>query len=130
MFTFREFEISIILLIICIFLEVPAGIGNIIVRDGSVDCLEERIVITPDGNGSNDEFIINCIEELQDTHLEVYNRWGQLVFETDNYDNTWEGTSQNGELLPEGPYFFVLDYRDNGSGNMTQFRGSLTILKE
>ena len=107
-----------------------AVVGNIIVRDGSVDCLEERIVITPDGNGSNDEFIINCIEELQDTHLEVYNRWGQLVFETDNYDNTWEGTSQNGELLPEGPYFFVLDYRDNGSGNMTQFRGSLTILKE
>ena len=107
-----------------------AVVGNIIVRDGSVDCLEERIVITPDGNGSNDEFIINCIEELQDTHLEIYNRWGQLVFETDNYDNTWEGTSQNGNLLPEGPYFFVLDYRDNGSGNMTQFRGSLTILKE
>ena len=105
-------------------------VGNIIVRDGSVDCLEERIVITPDGNGSNDEFIINCIEELQNTHLEIYNRWGQLVFEADNYDNTWEGTSQNGDLLPEGPYFFVLDYRDNGSGNMTQFRGSLTILKE
>ncbi|MCI5081559.1 MAG: cohesin domain-containing protein [Saprospiraceae bacterium] len=103
-------------------------VGNVLNR--SFDCLEERIVITPDGNGSNDEFIINCIEELMENHLEVYNRWGQLVFETDNYDNTWEGTSQNGDVLPEGPYFFVLDYRDPITNEMTQYRGSMTILKE
>ena len=101
-----------------------------VVTSTAFDCLDERVVITPDGNGSNDEFILFCVEQLLDNHLEVYNRWGQLVFETDNYDNTWEGTSQNGDPLPEGPYYFILDYRSPSTGEMTQHRGSLTILKE
>jgi len=101
-----------------------------VVDNKQFDCFEERVVITPDGNGSNDEFIIFCLtDQYQDNHLEIYNRWGQLVFETDNYDNTWEGTSQNGDDLPEGPYYWVLDYTSN-NGEMNQLRGSLTIVRD
>jgi len=99
------------------------------VLDRRFPCLEERVVITPDGNGSNDEFIIFCIDELVDNHLEIYNRWGQLVFQTDNYNNDWEGTTPDGEDLPAGPYYFVLDYR-GPDGAPIQFRGSLTIVRE
>ena len=100
------------------------------VADKRYPCFEERVVITPEGDGLNDEFMIFCIDELPDNHLEIYNRWGQLVFETDNYDNTWEGTTQDGARLPEGPYYYVLDYLDVATGEMTQVRGSLTILRE
>ena len=99
-----------------------------IVEDKRYPCLSERIVITPDGDGLNDEFIIFCIGELPDNHLEIYNRWGQLVFETDNYDNSWAGTAMNGEVLPEGPYYFILEYTTPDGA--VQERGSLTIITE
>lgn len=99
------------------------------VEDRRFNCFEERLVITPDGNGQNDEFIIFCIGDFPDNHLEIYNRWGQLVFETDNYDNTWEGRTSGGEELPEGPYYYVLDYT-NAEGNLVQTKGSLTIVRE
>jgi gliding motility-associated-like protein len=93
------------------------------------DCFEERVVITPDGNGSNDEFIIFCLTDIyNENELEIYNRWGQLVFQTTNYDNTWEGTAQNGDDLPAGPYYWVLDYVGN-NGERDQRRGSLTIVR-
>ena len=97
------------------------------VEDRRFPCLEQRIVITPDGNGSNDEFIIFCIGDLPDNHLQIFNRWGQLVYETDNYDNTWEGTSFNGEPLPEGPYYFILEYQS--PDGLIQTKGSLTIVR-
>lgn len=106
-----------------------ADITSGTILDRRFPCLEERVVITPDGNGSNDEFIIFCIDELVDNHLEIYNRWGQLVFETDNYDNTWEGVTVDGEELPAGPYYFVLDY-SGPNGEPIQFRGSLTIIRD
>ncbi|MCB0634860.1 MAG: gliding motility-associated C-terminal domain-containing protein, partial [Lewinella sp.] len=77
----------------------------------------------------NDEFIIFCVGDYPDNHLEVYNRWGQLVFEADNYDNTWEGTTQDGQALPEGPYYYILEYKDP-EDNLVQQKGSLTILRE
>ncbi len=103
------------------------GVGK--VADKRFPCLEERVVITPDGNGSNDEFIIFCIDELVNNHLEIYNRWGQLVFETDDYLNNWEGTSQNGDPLPEGPYYFILEYL-GPDNQLIQVKGSISLLRD
>jgi gliding motility-associated-like protein len=107
-----------------------SGVVTGSVADERFDCFEERVVITPDGNGSNDEFIIFCAESLTNNHLEIYNRWGQLVYEVDGYMNDWEGTSQNGDQLPAGPYYWVLDYSSPGSGEPLQKRGSLTIVRD
>lgn len=103
-----------------------AGTGE--VRDFRLDCLTTRVVLTPDGDGLNEEFIIYCIENFPDNHLEIFNRWGQLVFSADNYDNTWAGTSRKGEELPEGGYFFIFEYRDRNN-QLQQLKGSFTILK-
>jgi len=100
-----------------------------IVDDRRNPCLEERVVITPDGNGSNDEFQIFCVEDFPENRLEIYNRWGQLVFETVNYDNSWMGTREDGSELPAGPYYYILEY-DDAEGNLVQQKGSLTILRE
>jgi gliding motility-associated-like protein len=99
------------------------------VDDKRFPCLDERVVITPDGNGTNDEFIIFCVNEFPENHLEIYNRWGVLVFQAENYDNTWSGTDISGNPMPAGPYFYVLEYVDP-EGNTLQQKGSLTILKD
>ncbi len=59
-------------------------------------------VITPNGDGKNDEFFITGLEK--GTKLTIFNRWGDVVFTTNNYNNDWGGKN-----LTEGVYFYVLD---------------------
>ena len=99
-------------------------------------CLEDRNVISPDGDGLNDTFVLFCSGDLVDNHLEIYNRWGQLVYEIDDYDcsaegglNCWEGQTQGGENLPEGAYYYVLEYT-NVDGVLVQQRGSISLIRE
>jgi gliding motility-associated-like protein len=99
------------------------------VENRTFPCLEARPVITPDGDGLNEEFIIGCVEEFKDNHLEIYNRWGQKVYEVDAYQNDWIGRTMDGDELPEGPYYFVLEYTDNDNQRQ-QLKGSLTLLRE
>ena len=75
------------------------------------------------------DLIIACIETLKDNHLEIYSRWGQKVFEVDGYENDWIGRDANGEPLPEGAYFFVLEYT-NADNQREQEKGSITIIRE
>jgi gliding motility-associated-like protein len=91
--------------------------------------MDIRAVISPDGDGSNEEFLINCIQEFPGNKITIYNRWGQLVYQAENYNNDWKGTTQSGEPLPEGAYFYVLAYK-NSDGKDIQAKGSITLLRE
>jgi gliding motility-associated-like protein len=100
-------------------------------------CFEARTVITPDGDGRNEEFIIGCTSRFPNNKLEIFNRWGQLVFETDDYvceeaslDGCWLGTNARGEDLPEGVYFYIFDYTDPVTNEEDQKRGSVTVLRQ
>ncbi|MCB9284927.1 MAG: gliding motility-associated C-terminal domain-containing protein [Lewinellaceae bacterium] len=98
------------------------------IANSTIDCLEFRNVITPDGDGMNEEFQINCLNLYQDNTLQIFNRWGQLVYETDNYANDWTGVNRLGEDLPEGAYFFVFNYTDE-AGSMQQLKGHITLIR-
>ncbi|MEZ5041746.1 MAG: cohesin domain-containing protein [Saprospiraceae bacterium] len=107
-----------------------------VVKDKRFPCFEDRVVLTPDGDGLNDALIIFCSDEYPQNHIEIYNRWGQLVYEEDNYDctelggmNCFAGETIRGEALPEGAYYWVLQYVDTNGDNI-QMKGSLTILRE
>ena len=97
--------------------------------DYDTDCLRTRSVMSPNEDGKNDVFYINCIGDYSDHNLAIFNRWGQKIFESDSYDNTWAGTNSKGEDLPEGGYFFVLDYTDLNGGR-EQVKGAITIVRE
>lgn len=108
-----------------------------IVRDRTQPCFSARTVITPDGDGLNESFIIFCSDEYPSNELKIYNRWGELVYQADNYDCTesdgecFRGRRKDSEeILPEGAYFWVLEYTDNATGDDVQLKGSLTILAE
>lgn len=66
---------------------------------------------SPNGDGTNDLLRINCIELFPNNTIEIYDRYGNKVFEARGYDNTWDGTGNNGDL-PKGTYFYILDLGD------------------
>jgi gliding motility-associated-like protein len=105
--------------------EAPALLS---IKDRTFPCIESSVVITPDGDGLNEVFMINCIEELSNNTVQIYNRWGQLVYERDDYDNTWNGVTTNGDELPDGPYYYIIEW-----GPITerqQVKGSISVLRE
>jgi gliding motility-associated-like protein len=87
--------------------------------------LEFPNVITPNGDGKNDKFVITGADMIASdgnpTNLRVYNRWGKKVFEADNYQNDWDGDN-----LADGVYYYVFEYleEENYSGSLTILGGS------
>ena len=74
----------------------------------------------------NENLIIQCADNVQNT-LQIFNRWGQPVFDATNYDNTWEGTDRRGNQLPEGGYFWILRVTES-NGDITEYKNHVTIL--
>jgi len=74
---------------------------------------------SPNRDGINDLFVIRGILSYPNNHFTIFNRWGNKVFETKQYRNTWNGKSTmglriGGDDLPTGTYFYLLDL-GNGS---------------
>ncbi|MBL7847864.1 MAG: VCBS repeat-containing protein [Cyclobacteriaceae bacterium] len=75
--------------------------------------------LSPNGDGKNDVFYIQYIDALPDTKqnkVTIFDRWGSVVFEIENYDNgtrVFKGLSNSGTELPNGTYFYSLEF---GSG--------------
>ena len=83
----------------------PVSMDSVLIN---IKNLQIPQIITPNNDGTNDYLIIKGIENVLDNHIEIYNRWGQLVYETNNYQNNWYGTDLNGNILINDTYFYVL----------------------
>jgi len=67
-------------------------------------------VITVNGDGSNDTWELENIEGYPNCIIEIYNRWGNLVWKSEGYPKNWDGTNfRNGEVLSDGTYFYIID---------------------
>ena len=70
--------------------------------------------MSPNDDGINDRFTIKGLEFWPQHRISVFNRWGNLVFSAENYQNDWDGRWR-GRRLPDGTYFYVLELGgDNG----------------
>jgi gliding motility-associated-like protein len=67
-------------------------------------------VFTPNNDSKNDFFFIMGIEGFPNSRLVIYNRWGNLVFESNNYRNNWDGAG-----AAEGTYYYVFERSDGQS---------------
>jgi len=74
-------------------------------------------VFTPNGDGKNDTFTIPGILSFPGSQLLIFNRWGNEVYHSNNYQNTW-----GGDGLSEGTYYYVLNKKEL-TGNFTTFKG-------
>lgn len=82
-------------------------------------------ILTPNGDGKNDRWIIWGIQNMPNNVVKVFDRGGRMVFYKQNYTNDWDGTSK-GSPLPQGAYYYVLEAGD-GSKPQT---GMLTIVRD
>ncbi len=87
------------------------------------------IVITPNGDQKNDILLPDpeTWQGINSHHIEIFNRWGERVWESERFQDGWDG-KQNGRTVADGTYYWVLEvyYGDDNIGQV--FKGSLTIL--
>jgi gliding motility-associated-like protein len=78
-------------------------------------------VITPNGDGWNDIFMIDYLNQYDIRKLTIFNRWGTIVYQSDDYQNDWDGGN-----VADGVYFYVLEL---WKGNVdTYYYGTLTVM--
>ncbi len=99
------------------------------IADGNDICLEIPTAITPNSDGTNDDWELKGIWIYENIHIEIYNRWGDMIFSFDgtgtDYDsNRWNGT-YNGKELPISSYVFIIDLKDGNE----PIQGVITIIK-
>jgi gliding motility-associated-like protein len=80
-------------------------------------------VFTPNGDGINDFFFIENLEYYPNSKLEIFNRWGTLVYSSDNYQNNWGGDKQK-----TGTYYYLF-YPNDPSGEIQLQKGFVTLLR-
>ncbi len=84
-------------------------------------------LITPNGDGQNDQLYFGDIGKFGPNTLRVFNRWGSIVYERVNYqkdNNRFDGTYK-GKELPAGTYYYVLAFR-----NGEEIKQTLAIVRE
>jgi len=95
--------------------------GDVVIYDG----------VTPNGDGMNDYFIIDNIQNFPKNSVRIFNRWGVEVFNTTNYDsngNVFDGysdgraTMNKSEKLPTGTYYYILEYEYDRNGESRTIR--------
>lgn len=93
-----------------------------------INCLDVRVfnVVSPNNDGINDEFWISNILG-KSGKLEIYNRWGNLVYESDDYQNNWPGSYNTEKDLPDGTYYYLLNWSDPDTGEEFFQRGFVEL---
>ena len=86
---------------------------------------------TPDGNGYNDLFqpVITAGVDIYDFHFAIFNRWGEIIFESFNPAGGWDGTYGDRGLVQEDVYVWSLEFGETMSDKKHKHRGHVTILK-
>ena len=85
---------------------------------------------TPDGNEHNQTFlpIITSGVDLYSYHITIYNRWGEVIWETFDSKVGWDGTYNN-VLCPDGSYTWILEFKVIDTDEKKQYHGNLTIFR-
>ena len=105
---------------------------NVVCTD---NCPDYRLpnVFTPNNDGQNDRFRPFPYSFVRDVDVTIFNRWGRVVFETDDPDINWDGTYKNqGQILSEGVYFYVIQVNKITLDGVVseELSGHVTLLRE
>jgi gliding motility-associated-like protein len=81
-------------------------------------------IFTPNGDGVNDHWLIQFLNTYANCRVQVFNRYGQKVFESTGYNNPWDGKFNN-QPLPFGTYYYIIALRKG----MKSITGYVTIVR-
>lgn len=82
---------------------------------------------TPNGDGRNDKYHVVTYGNMQSFELMIFNRWGQLIYLSDDQHASWDGTS-HGIPCEVGTYFYMLKAKCL-TGHSTQLKGDITLIR-
>jgi gliding motility-associated-like protein len=82
---------------------------------------------SPDSDGINDFFKISG-QGILDFQIEIYNRWGQMVYKSDDLSKGWNGTFK-GKNLPTGSYVYKIKTIQNGNGEELVKTGTVALVR-
>lgn len=108
-------------------LTVSSAAGCTAFDEVTVSLLTHPIIpnaFSPNGDGINDVWNIPSLESFGNSTVQVFNRYGKVVFNSTGYSKPWDGR-YNGSILPVGVYYYVI----NAGKGKKPYSGSLTILK-
>lgn len=83
---------------------------------------------TPNGDGLNDYLYPLNAFKADNLLFRIYNRYGQIIFETKDYTRKWDGRVNN-QLQPSGTYVWVLNYKDRKSGQAVFLKGTTVLIR-
>lgn len=84
---------------------------------------------TPDGDEFNERWRVYIQGvDIYDFRLELYNRWGEIIFESRDPEGEWDGT-YGGKLVQEGTYIWVIRASDAENDNKYEFKGHVTVIR-
>ena len=85
--------------------------------------------ITPNGDGINDSWVVEGIDKYPNNSVQVFDKWGNLVYQKSNYANDWGGMQNNGDMVPDGTYYYVvkLNAIKLSQGEQGTFAGALLV---
>lgn len=87
--------------------------------------VEATNIMTPNGDGKNDKWMIRNLDSYPDNEVKIFDRTGRIVYQRKNYSNDWDGT-MNGSPLAEGTYYYILTI---GGGAKTA-KGYITLIRD
>jgi gliding motility-associated-like protein len=87
-----------------------SSVNTIVIEDCTIPTIPKGISVN--GDGSNDFFVLSNV-----TKLTIFNRLGMKVYSRNNYTDEWGGQSDDGDELPDGTYYYSIDF--NGGQNRT-----------
>jgi len=80
------------------------------------------------GDSKNDIFKVSGTELFTEFHLQIYNRYGQLIFESKDKNKGWDGTIKN-QQAEKGNYVYLLQYRESTTVGMQRIKGSCLLIR-
>jgi gliding motility-associated-like protein len=100
---------------------------NVIVLPELPSELEIANCFTPNGDGYNDYFKANALN-LSSFDIQIFNRWGGLVYSGSSNLPGWDGTGKGGSAVPDGTYFYILKATGDDGKNFEK-KGSVTLMR-
>lgn len=87
--------------------------------------------VTPDGDPHNQTFkpVFTSGVDPWDYHLTIFNRWGEIIFESYNFDKGWDCTYGTGGVVQDGVYIWQIEFGEKLTDKKQLHRGHVTVLR-
>jgi gliding motility-associated-like protein len=99
-----------------------------VITEDSCNDISIYDIITPNGDGVNEVWVIPGLNRYPQNTVQIFDKWGDIVYEKSNYNGEWYGQSRGSALLPDGTYFYLMKLNaPNRAGGDTVFKGTVMI---